>query len=181
MAKLGIRTDLDLRQIIRPYSATPLIMISGFFMFLIIAFYIGKIFALAWELLECESILTIIILTLLIVIYVPLMLLSLAALLNINSHNPKTWRKSVRSSLLFIFTSWVSAYILGSSHMTSVFQTNPIYTTIVLLAFAAMMLYSKQIKEYYTVPGADVLPTGRWIKFLLGVKIHRGNYVMKTD
>ncbi len=93
--------------------------------------------------------------------------ISISALLGIASRRTSSWRKVTRTCITFVIPLWISFIGLTNvSGLTHIFDFNVYATTIVLVGVFALMLFSKNIKEYYSPLGDQVPGIGAWLKYV---------------
>ena len=91
---------------------------------------------------------------------------SINSLLCIASRRPNSWRQVTRSCVTFVVPLWVSALILKSNSLGSMFDFNPFVTTGVLYNVLLMMILSESIRKYYT-PVITTMPRlSIWFKYI---------------
>ncbi len=101
------------------------------------------------------------------------------ALLGVSSRRAESWKKVVRSCFTFTFSSFMSAFLVHSDSYVHAFDFNPYATAIVLGIVVLMMLFSYDIKKFYTPPLMKVRPTASWANYILFVKLYKVDYQVK--
>ncbi len=93
--------------------------------------------------------------------------ISISALLGIASRRTSSWRKVTRTCLTFAIPLWVSFIGLTNvSGLTHIFDFNVYATTVVLVGVFALMLFSRNIKEFYSPLGDEIPGIGAWLKYI---------------
>ena len=98
------------------------------------------------------------------------------ALLGVSSRRAESWKKVVRSCFTFTFSSFMSAFLVQSDSYTHAFDFNPYATAIVLSIIVLMMLFSEDIKRFYTPPLMEVRPTFSWLGYIFFGKLYNMEY-----
>ena len=101
------------------------------------------------------------------------------ALLGISSRRAESWKKVVRTCFTFTFSTFMSAYLVHSESFVHEFDFNPYATAIVLGVVVLMMLFSYDIKKFYTPPLMKVRPTASWANYILFGKLYNVDYQVK--
>ncbi len=101
------------------------------------------------------------------------------ALLGVSSRRAESWKKVVRSCFTFTFSSFMSAFLVHSDSYVHAFDFNPYATAIVLGIVVLMMLFSYDIKKFYTPPLMKVRPTASWANYILFGKLYNVDYQVK--
>ncbi len=93
--------------------------------------------------------------------------ISISALLGIASRRTSSWRKVTRACITFVIPLWISFIGLTNvSGLTHIFDFNVYATTIVLIGVFALMLFSRNIKEFYSPLGDEIPGIGAWLKYI---------------
>ena len=96
-----------------------------------------------------------------------LLLMTLMAMLGIASRRPSSWRKVTRSCITFVIPLWVSVIgLTNHSGITYIFDFNVYATTAVLGIVFMLMLFSRNIKEFYTPLDEERPGILTWIRFI---------------
>ena len=103
------------------------------------------------------------------------------ALLGISSRRSESWKKVVKSCFTFTFSTFLSAYLLHSDSYTHAFDFNPWATLAVLCVVVMMMLFSKEIKKFYTPPLEKVRPTISWARYIFFGKLYDTKYEIRFE
>jgi hypothetical protein len=101
------------------------------------------------------------------------------ALLGISSRRAESWKKVVRTCFTFTFSTFMSAFLVQSDSFVHEFDFNPYATAIVLGIVVLMMLFSEDIKKFYTPPLTKVRPTASWANYILFGKLYNVEYQVK--
>ena len=101
------------------------------------------------------------------------------ALLGISSRRAESWKKVVRTCFTFTFSTFMSAFLVQSDSYVHEFDFNPYATAIVLGLVVLMMLFSYDIKKFYTPPLMKVRPTVSWANYILFGKLYNVEYQVK--
>ena len=101
------------------------------------------------------------------------------ALLGISSRRAESWKKVVRTCFTFTFSTFMSAFLVQSDSFVHEFDFNPYATAIVLGIVVLMMLFSYNIKKFYTPPLTEVRPTISWANYSLFGKLYNVEYQVK--
>ena len=103
------------------------------------------------------------------------------ALLGISSRRTESWKKVVKSCFTFTFSSFLSAYLLHSDSYAHAFDFNPYATAFVLGSVVLMMLFSEDIKKFYTPPLMKVRPTSSWALYIFYGKLYSAQYEIRYE
>ncbi len=98
------------------------------------------------------------------------------ALLGVSSRRAESWKKVVKSCFTFTFSSFMSAFLVQSDSYSHAFDFNPYATAIVLGIIVLMMLFSSDIKKFYTPPLMKVRPTVSWFRYIFIGKLYNVEY-----
>ena len=98
------------------------------------------------------------------------------AMLGVSSRRTESWKKVVKSCFTFTFSTFLSAFLLQSDSYAHAFDFNPYATAIVLGIVVLMMLFSTDIKKFYTPPLTKVRPTSRWACYIFFGKLYDVEY-----
>ena len=101
------------------------------------------------------------------------------ALLGISSRRAESWKKVVRTCFTFTFSTFMSAFLVQSDSYVHEFDFNPYATAIILGIVVLMMLFSYDIKKFYTPPLMKVRPTVSWANYILFGKLYNVEYQVK--
>ena len=102
------------------------------------------------------------------------------ALLGISSRRSESWKKVVKTCITFTFSTFMSAFLVHSDSYTHAYDFNPYATAVVLALVVLMMLFSEDIKRFYTPPLTKVRPTRYWFVYIFFGKLYKTNYEIRT-
>ena len=103
------------------------------------------------------------------------------ALLGISSRRTESWKKVVKSCFTFSFSTCLSAFLLHSDSYAHAFDFNPYATIAVLGCVVLMMLFSYDIKKFYTPPLEKVRPTSRWAVYIFFGRLYNTEYEVRFE
>ncbi|MBQ7979620.1 MAG: hypothetical protein IJ248_07725 [Candidatus Methanomethylophilaceae archaeon] len=103
--------------------------------------------------------------------YIFLMLLAIFAMIGIESGRVLSWRKVVRSCILFLVPVFSSIFIYNSSSYTHMFDFNPYISLATVYGIILLMILSIPIRRYYTPVGKKMPEMKKWVKFVFGEKL----------
>ena len=103
------------------------------------------------------------------------------ALLGISSRRTESWKKVVKSCFTFTLSTFLSAYLLQSDSYAHAFDFNPYATAVVLGLVVLMMLFSDDIKKFYTPPLMKVRPTRSWARYIVFGKLYDSQYEIRFE
>ncbi len=103
--------------------------------------------------------------------YIFLMLLAIFAMIGIESGRVLSWRKVVRSCILFLVPVFSSIFIYNSSSYTHMFDFNPYISLATVYGIILLMILSIPIRKYYTPVGKKMPEMKKWVKFVFGEKL----------
>ena len=98
------------------------------------------------------------------------------ALLGVSSRRADSWKKVVRSCFTFTFSTFMSAFLVQSDSYAHAFDFNPYATAAILGIIVLMMLFSMDIKKFYTPPLTKVRPTLSWVNYIFFGKLYNVEY-----
>ena len=103
------------------------------------------------------------------------------ALLGISSRRTESWKKVVKSCFTFSFSTCLSAFLLHSDSYAHAFDFNPYATIAGLGCVVLMMLFSYDIKKFYTPPLEKVRPTSKWAVYIFFGKLYNTEYEVRFE
>ncbi len=103
------------------------------------------------------------------------------ALLGVSSRRAESWKKVVSSCFTFTISTFLSAFLLQSDSHVHAFDFNPYATAIVLGLVVLMMLFSEDIKRFYTPPLTEVRPTSSWVRYIFIGKLYNVDYEVRYE
>lgn len=93
--------------------------------------------------------------------------ISISALLGIASRRTASWRKVTRTCITFVIPLWISFVGLTNvSGLTHIFDFDVYVTTVILFGVFLLMLFSRNIKEFYSPLGDEVPGTASWLRYV---------------
>jgi len=104
------------------------------------------------------------------------LVLTVLAALSVSSRRSESWKKIVRTCFTFTFATILSASLTKSDSYAHAFDFNPYLTGIVLAIVVLIMLFSKDIKAFYTPPMTEIPRLRDWIIFIVYGKLFDTDY-----
>lgn len=98
--------------------------------------------------------------------YIFLMLFAIFAMIGIESGRVFSWRKVVRSCILFLVPVLSSIFIYNVSSYTHMFDFNPYISLATVYGIILLMILSIPIRKYYTPVGKTMPGVKEWVKFV---------------
>ena len=103
--------------------------------------------------------------------YIFLMLFAIFAMIGIESGRVLSWRKVVRSCILFLVPILSSIFIYNISSYTHMFDFNPYISLGTIYGIVLLMVLSIPIRRYYTPVGKTMPGIREWAKFVFVGKL----------
>jgi len=103
--------------------------------------------------------------------YLLLMLLAIFAMIGIESGRVLSWRKVIRSCILFLIPILSSMFIYNISSYTHMFDYNPYISLAAVYGITLLMVLSIPIRRYYTPVGKQMPDVKEWVRFVFVGKL----------
>ena len=88
------------------------------------------------------------------------------ALTGLTSRRAKSCRWVIISCITFALFSWVSVLIMNPGSYSSYFIVDPVWTTVFMVFFSAVLLVSCSVRSFYTPPFRETPSVGEWARFV---------------
>ena len=157
------------------------LIIAELFMAVMCASYVFKITGSTMDMASSEDLFPSVVNVFMLQMNLVFLITTIFALLGISSRRTESWRKVVKSCFTFTFSTFMSAFLLHSDSYAHAFDFNPWATLVVLSALVLMMLFSYDIKKFYTPPLEKVRPTSSWARYIFFGKLYDTKYEIRFE
>ncbi len=157
------------------------LIIAELFMAVMCASYVFKITGTMMDIAADDSLYPSVINVFMLQMNLVFLVTTIFALLGISSRRTESWKKVVKSCFTFSFSTCLSAFLLHSDSYAHAFDFNPYATIAVLGCVVLMMLFSYDIKKFYTPPLEKVRPTSRWAVYIFFGKLYNTEYEVRFE
>ena len=157
------------------------LIIAELFLAVMCASYVFKLTGSAMDIASSEELFPSVINVFMLQLNLVFLVTTIFALLGISSRRTESWKKVVKSCFTFTFSTFLSAYLLHSDSYAHAFDFNPWATLAVLIVLVMMMLFSMEIKKFYTPPLEKVRPTSSWFRYIFFGKLYDSKYEVRFE
>ncbi|AGI48045.1 hypothetical protein TALC_01053 [Thermoplasmatales archaeon BRNA1] len=99
--------------------------------------------------------------------YILNLVLIVYSMAGIPSRKPAAWKKVTFSCITFAALSVLGAFAFSSGKYISMFEIGPAVSIALAIAVIGVMLFSSEIRKFYTPFGEEVPPTSVWAKSII--------------
>ena len=157
------------------------LIIAELFLAVMCASYVFKLTGSAMDIASSEDLFPSVVNVFMLQMNLVFLVTTIFALLGISSRRTESWKKVVKSCFTFTFSTFLSAFLLHSDSYTHAFDFNPWATLAVLTIVVMMMLFSYDIKKFYTPPLEKVRPTSSWARYIFFGKLYDSKYEVRFE